>query len=243
MSVGFYRSLARDASRLYPPSDRYARHFAAGKLARDPVFRHLLEAGLIPGLARVLDIGCGQGLLACLLDRAHRRHAGGDWPPGWPPPPDPADFHGIDITTRDIDRARGALGEGARFTCADMRDAGGGDADAVVILDVLHYVDFAAQEDILRRVRDALRGGGVLLLRVGAKSGTLRFRYADWVDRVAMRLRGHRFERLWCRPLDEWKRLLAALGFAVEPRWMSAGTPFANVLLVARLPAPRRAPG
>jgi len=242
LSERFYRFLVKDASRLYPSSDRFARHFAAGKLGGDPVFRHLLESGLVPDRSRVLDIGCGQGLLAALLECARRRHAGGDWPRDWPAPPLLADFHGIDLRDRDIDRARRALGQGARFTCADMREAGFGEADAVVILDVLHYVDFAAQEDVLRRVREALRGGGVLVLRVGAKSGTLRFRYTEWVDRVVMRLRGHRLARLWPRPLDEWERLLASLGFAVEPRWMSAGTPFANVLLVSRLPAPRAAP-
>lgn len=243
MSERCYRSLVADASRLYPSIDRFARHFAAGKLGGDPVFRHLLQTGLIPQHSRVLDVGCGQGLLAALLECARTRHAGGDWPPDWPAPPIPADFHGIDHMVGDIGRARLALGPRARFTCADMREAEFGEADAVVILDVLHYVDFAAQEDILRRVRDALRGGGVLLLRVGAKSGTLRFRYTEWVDRVVMRLRGHRLARLWSRPVDEWERLLASLGFVVEPRWMSAGTPFANVLLVSRLPAPPAAPG
>ncbi len=141
----------------------------------------------------------------------------------------------------DVERARRALGDCARFTCGDMRTTAFGEADAVVILDVLHYVDFAAQEDVLRRAREALRDGGVLLLRVGAKSESLRFRCTVWVDRVVMRLRGHRLARLWCRPIEEWARLVESLGFAVEPLPMSAGTPFANVLLVARLPAGRAA--
>ena len=236
MSQAFFRSLVLDASRLYPPGERFARHFAAGKLGRDPAFRHLLEHGLIPDRARVLDIGCGQGALAALLAAARARHARGEWLRDWPAPPDLEDFHGIDLAASDIGRARGALGSAARFTCGDMRATPFGEADAVVILDVLHYVDHAAQEEILRRVRAALRPGGVLLLRVGAQSDSLRFRYTVWVDRVVMRLRGHRLERLWCRPLEAWISLLGTLGFAAEARPMSAGTPFANVLLVARLP-------
>ena len=39
--------------------------------------------------------------------------------------------------------------------------------DLVVILDVLHYVDPAAQAGVLRRVLDALAPGGRLLLRIG----------------------------------------------------------------------------
>ena len=42
----------------------------ARQAARDPVFRHLLERGLIAPGARVVDIGCGQGLLASLLGAA-----------------------------------------------------------------------------------------------------------------------------------------------------------------------------
>ena len=241
MSTPFFRSLVAEASRRYGTGDRFARHFAAGKLGGDPVFRHILERGPIADGARVLDVGCGQGVLAVLLDTARHRHLRGDWPPAWPRPPVPRDFHGIDLMAGDVERARQALGDDARFTCGDMRTTEFGTSDAVVILDVLHYVDFAAQEDVLRRAREALREGGVLLLRVGAQSPSLRFRYTMWVDRVVMRLRGHRLARLWCRPIEDWGRLLESLGFAVEPLPMSAGTPFANVLLVARLPAGRAA--
>jgi hypothetical protein len=45
-----FRALARQAAALYPARDRYARHFAYGKLTGDPIFRHVLESGLIaPG--------------------------------------------------------------------------------------------------------------------------------------------------------------------------------------------------
>jgi SAM-dependent methyltransferase len=243
MNMPFFRSLARDAARRYPEKDRFARHFANGKLRADPVFRHLLEGGLLAGEPRILDIGCGQGVLAALLATARAKHASGEWPGEWPPPPSPRTFHGIDLAGADIARASAALGADARFTCGDMRDTPFGDADIVVILDVLHYVPFAAQEGVLRRVRDALPAGGTLLVRVGAKSESLRFRYTEWVDRVVMRLRGHRLERLHCRALDEWVRTIEAFGFRVEARPMSEGTWFANVLLVARLPAGASPPG
>jgi SAM-dependent methyltransferase len=236
VSDRFFRALAADAARLYPACERYARHFAAGKLRGDPAFAHLLRAGLIPRGARVLDLGSGQGVLAALLVAARARHALGDWPADWPPPPDPSSFTGIDLMARDVARAASACAgrEGMSVVLGDIRAADFGAADAVVILDVLHYVDGEAQADVLRRVRDALRAGGVLLLRVADAAPTLRFRTTLAVDRVVMALRGHRIGRLHCKPLAAWIPQLEALGFAVSAVPMSAGTPFANVLLVAR---------
>jgi hypothetical protein len=49
-----------------------------------------------------------------------------------------------------------------------------------------------------------------------------------------MRLRGARVGRYHCRPVQAWERRLGEAGFRVEARPMSAGTPFANVLLVGR---------
>jgi len=83
-------------------------------------------------------------------------------------------------------------------------------------------------------VRDALVPGGVLLLRVGDASAGLPFRISNWVDFLVTTLRGHRLTRLHCRPLKEWQRVLASLGFTVQAQPMSQGTPFANVMLVAQ---------
>jgi SAM-dependent methyltransferase len=236
VSALHFRALAREASARYPASDRFARHFAYGKLSRDPAFRCLLERGLIAGRegGRLVDLGCGQGVLEALLIAARERHARGEWPEAWPVPPKMQALHGVDLAARDVERARAACHGHATFVRADIRSADFGEADTVVILDVLHYIDYAAQDEVLARVRAALARGGVLLLRVGDRSGSARFFFTDLVDRIVMRLRGHRLERLYCRAASEWRTRLTQLGFRVEEWPMSAGTPFANVLLVAR---------
>ena len=116
-----------------------------------------------------------------------------------------------------------------------MCDTGFPRCETVVILDVLHYVSFDAQDRVLARVRDALSPHGRLLLRIGDAAGGFGFRFSQWVDRAVMRARGHRIGQLYCRPLDEWVAALRALGFVVETRPMSTGTLFANVLLIADL--------
>ena len=234
MTAAFFRMLAHDAAARYPRHDRFARHFAYGKLTRDPAFEYLLSRGLIARGARVLDLGSGQGVLASMLEAAREREAKGEWPRDWAPAPNPAAIRGVELTERDVERARHANPAGAEFVRGDIRVTAFGAADAVVILDVLHYIDFDAQRDVLRRVRESLAAGGVLLLRVGDASASLRFRITLAVDRIVMRLRGHRLARLYCKPRAEWIRQLEELGFVVEAIPMSTGTPFANVLLRAR---------
>ena len=106
--------------------------------------------------------------------------------------------------------------------------------DTVVILDVLHYVTHAEQDAVLKRVRDALAPGGRLLLRVGDAGARRGFAISQWVDRMVTRVRGHAVAPVYGRTLAEWIAQLRQLGLQVEPRPMSQGTPFANVLLVAQ---------
>lgn len=243
MSDTFFRTLAREAASAYPPRERFARHFAFGKLTGDPAFAHLLRAGLVPDGSRVLDIGCGQALLCSLLLASRARLSRGEWGAGWPPPPAMARYAGIDLMATDVERARAMTQHWQRaiteapecsYIAGDMRDIEYPHANVAVLLDVLHYVDYEAQGAILGRVRDALAPRGTLLLRVADESPSLRFRYTVLVDRVVMALRGHKLPRLWCRPITAWRAELERLGFAVEAVPMSEGTPFANVLLVAR---------
>jgi SAM-dependent methyltransferase len=231
-----WRRLLDHASAPYRGAGRFAWHFARGKLGMDPVFRHLLGAGLIPPGARVLDIGCGQGLLASLLRACSQASQRQQWPAAWPAAPLDTCVTGIELMARDVERARAALGDAATFVCGNMCEAAYPPSEVIVILDVLHYVSSAEQDRVLARVRDALVPGGRLLLRVGDAAEPRGYGISQWVDRVVTRVRGHRVAPTYGRPLSAWIAQLQSLGLRVEPRPMSQGTPFANVLLVAERP-------
>lgn len=217
------------ATAPYRGAGRFAYHFARGKLSRDPAFAALLANGWIRATrmdpnghavpARVLDLGCGQGLLAALLRAAGH----------------PARVHGIELMVSDIDRARAALGTDADFVCGDIRTTPFPACETAVILDVLHYIDPEAQQDVLARLHAALAAQGALLLRVGDADGGAGFRVSQFVDGVVTFVRGHRLSELHCHGLDRWAGMLAAAGFeGIERIPLSDGTPFANVLLRAR---------
>jgi len=231
------------ASEPYRRAGKFAWHFARGKLRWDPVFAHLIAEGLVRPNARVLDIGCGQGLLASLLQAAGAAAQAGRWPREWATAPTGARVTGIELMARDVDRAREALGATADFVCADMRTAHFPESDTVVILDVLHYVDIAEQDAVLARVRGALGSGGRLVLRVGDAAARRGFTSSQWVDRIVTFVRGHRVRPQFGRPLGAWQARLGELGFSVATRPMHAGTPFANILLVGTVnEAPTFAP-
>ena len=233
-----WRELHEAASARYRPCGPFAYHFARGKLKHDPAFRALLAGATIATGARVLDIGCGQALLASLLAACDEQAAAGRWPRSWGAAPVGTRYTGIELMPRDIARAQQALAAlpaRPQLLCGDMRHTALPPCDVAVILDVLHYVDGAAQDDVLRRVRHALLPHGRLLLRVGDSSQRLRFAIGRWVDHAVTLARGHRAPPTSWRPMAQWRAALQALGFAVRAVPMSQGTPFANVLLVCDL--------
>lgn len=231
------RALCSAASRPYRAAGSFPYRYAWSKLRFDPVFLTLVRCGLIPDRARVIDLGCGQGLLAAVLIAARRQFAAGDWPEGWPAPPAQLQLHGIELQDEVAEWGRKALGPEVRIETGNVSEAVLPEADVIVLLDVLQYLDRDAQRHLLERAARALRDGGRLLLRVADAAAGLPFHLTRWADRLGSWLpfRSHRrAPRLTCRTAAEWIALLESLGLQVGVEPIDGPSPFANVLLSAR---------
>lgn len=234
MTAQFRRTLLERATHPYRSAGRFAWKFAHGKLKGDPMFFAMLELGLIPDGERLIDLGCGQGLLASWLLEARALHESGNWPSNWPAAPKIKNIWGLELMPKDVARARAALHERAQIEQGDIRTADLGKTDVAIILDVLHYISYEAQEDLLRRIRAALPAGGTFITRIGDAAGGLPFYYSNWVDRVIFFLRGHGVIPIYCRTRDEWLEVLKRNGFEARSLPMHKGTPFCSVMLIAK---------
>ena len=237
-SKELHRRLVDLASARYRPGSRFAYHFARGKLGIDPLFIDLLRLGVLPERGRFLDLGCGQAVFAAWLLAARQSYDAGVWPAGWAPAPLVQSLHGLELMPSDVARAQAAFqGEDSvRIEVGDICKTGFEQVDAVTIFDVLHYFGPAAQDDVLRRMRAALNPGGVLVARVGDAAGGLRFSLSRWVDQIGTFVRGHGFSPMYCRSAQEWAAALGQLGFEVTIIRTEGGPPFANTMLIARVP-------
>ena len=213
----------------YRSSGRVAYHFARGKLRGDPVYRAVLETGLVPNGGTLLDLGCGGGLLLTLL--AEVRRLGG---------PSPR-LVGVETRPGAAAVARAALGTDAEIITADVRNRPLPAARAIVLFDVMSMMPAKDQDALLALLVDALEPGGLLLLREVDAAAGWRFRTVQLANRCKaflLRTAGVHFH---FRPREEWRRWLESAGLSVAWHPMGRGTPFANVLLVARKAGP--APG
>jgi len=237
---GHWRALVTCVSDAYRAVDSHAARFASSKLKRDPVFRHVFEHGLIPPGATVLDLGCGQGLLACCAAVAADAQQRGVWPAAWGPAPTDTRIIGLELSPRQLRRAPAGRLAAARFVLADMRHVDFPPCDVVACIDTLHYMPLCEQDEVLLRARNALRAGGVLLLRVNDASAPLRWRLGLLIDRITRAAQGSGFEPVHGRTLEAWLAVLTRLDFEVECRPMDGRLPFANLLLVARAAGRRK---
>jgi len=218
-----------DAEVITRTAERFSRaverrstyHYVVSKLRRDPATRAV--AALAP-LGDVIDLGCGRGHLAVyLLERgAAKSIRAFDW-----------DEEKIALAQR--------AGEGldASFDALDVRKADAAPADTVLLIDVLHYLDAAAQDALLVRAADLVKPGGRLVVRDATSGAGWRSKLTLFVEWISVLIRFNLGERIALRDVErEMVPFLEKRGLrcTVTPCW--AGTPFANVLLVAHRDSP-----
>ncbi len=210
--------LRRKVARLYRYQGKFVEQFVYWKMRVDPVFAALDPA--VPRRGLVLDLGCGYGMAMHWLAQTT----------------DARRFVGIDYDEDKIRVARRTAAESGRiqFESGDILEAAYPSCDSALLLDVLHYWAPEKQQLILNKVCAALKPGGTLVLRDGARAETAGHRRVEWWERLATRA-GHNKTRegLHFLTLAELEGMLRGAGFA-EWKLEGAGGRDSNVMIVAR---------
>lgn len=203
--------------------------FGASRPAGDPALAAILP--YIPPRAHVLDVGCGNGRLARLLDRRRpgASYVGVEWSPALLEP----------LRQTPLPRIAAA------FCLADIAHPGWtgelppGPYDCAVLLAVLHHIpSFALRARVLREVAAVLRPAGPLILSTWQflDSPRMRRKIVPWEEAglAAERLepgdyllrweRGGRGRR-YCHLLDEaeLQRLAQDAGWQIDTAWRAGG--------------------
>lgn len=173
----------------------YHRHFARFKILMDPMFPRLADF-VRPGW-KVMDVGCGYGVSAAWLLAIY------------------PDLRFL-ACEPDQERARIAAlvleSRGEVLPCrAQDLPLENVMADAVLCLDILHYLSNRELGEFLDRVRPVLPAEGRLIIRVTIPGK--RFRFLRLVEMTKLRFRGLKY---YYRGAEETIGLIEKSGFQVE---------------------------
>jgi 2-polyprenyl-6-hydroxyphenyl methylase/3-demethylubiquinone-9 3-methyltransferase len=187
----------------FAPLPLLERLFVRARLASAPLERLAAEARG----PRVLEVGCGHGLLCALVARAL---------PG-------AEVVGVDVDPRKVAWARASVGRlpGVRVETGPAeallpREAGR--FHTVLIADVLYLLPAEAQLAVLQTCRRLLVQGGRLLLEEAEDDGGWRARKALCQERLMVRILGRTQGSggLGFQPRRATTALLERAGFRVD---------------------------
>jgi 2-polyprenyl-3-methyl-5-hydroxy-6-metoxy-1,4-benzoquinol methylase len=131
-------------------------------------------AAAVPTAGRVLEIGCGHGLLA-----THLALASAD-----------RDVVGTDVDGDKIQAAqRAAAGiTNLTFAPAAPGELPDGPFDAICVVDVLYLIDREGERGLVHAAAERLAPGGVLVLKEMAPSPAWKFRWMVLQERLAVQV-------------------------------------------------------
>jgi 2-polyprenyl-3-methyl-5-hydroxy-6-metoxy-1,4-benzoquinol methylase len=192
---------------------------------------------LLPASGRILDAGCGHGLLAVM---AAARGAG-------------REVLGIDLLERRLDAGREVARryglDNVRFERRDIGAPPAGPFDAIVVADVLLYRPLQAQRDLLRQLSERLSPGGRLLLKEqvrepGWKAGLVRMQERMVVGAKVVLGRSRAWGRMAPSGVHLWDAgslvdELRSLGLEPDSRRLDRWSYLSHRLFIAAAPRSR----
>lgn len=146
---------------------------------------------LLPRKGKILDLGCGEGVITILLAKEKNR-----------------EVIGID---NNSDRLPKATRKNLLFKKADITKLQISKIDGALLSDVLHHVNFAYQAKIIKKVYKNLQPTGILIIKEIDTEERLRSRLSRIWDFIL-----YPRETVYFRKSSDLKKQLQNIGFKVK---------------------------
>jgi 2-polyprenyl-3-methyl-5-hydroxy-6-metoxy-1,4-benzoquinol methylase len=163
-----------------------------------------------PEARNILEIGCGEGAICHRLSLLYPQ----------------ARITGIDITSNvgRLFRGDSSRVAFAKQTIREFAAEHRGEFDLVLLCDVLHHVPWNLHEEILREGKNALRDGGVFVLKEWERRPNLMFAFTYLIERYVTG------DRVRYGTAAEFRRVIDAAFGAGRIDWEQRFQPWPNNL-------------
>lgn len=176
---------------------------------------------LLPTRGKILDLGCGEGLLSNYLAIASLQRK----------------IFGIEIASERLMRAKKGI-KNASFSVGDIIKVPYPKSDAVVLFHVLHHLSSKnAQEEVIKKAKDSLEKKGKLIIVEVHVKPTIKYLAAWFADHflVPWVFEKRFYTKAYFRKEKDWLNLLKKIGFIVKTKEETKGRPFPNIIFECTL--------
>lgn len=180
-------------------------------------------AKAVPETGKILDLGCGVGLLSFLLGAGSKQR----------------DILGVDcrqeriLLARKINSGRGA--EGIDFKHADIVSwEYGGAYDCIILSDILYQLPLADKKKVLQKSFSALSSTGVLVVKEVDLRPSLKMLWCYLQECSIARIAGLNTRRVEAMSAESLCAIIREAGFKVRNERIDQGYPYPHILCVGR---------
>jgi|SRR3989344_1285268 len=162
---------------------------------------------IVPKKAKVLDLGCGEGVLTSFLAKEEGR-----------------DVVGVDLNKK---RIRKSDRKNLKFEYGDATKYPIKDVDTVILSDSLHHINQSSHLDLLTKISKNLKKGNLLLIKDVDTSQVIRSNLTRLWDFIL-----YPEDKIYFYNAKELKKIISNLGFNVEVRYVSKTFPGSTTLYI-----------
>ena len=176
---------------------------------------------MLPNQGKIIDLGCGEGLLSNYLAITSPKRK----------------VVGYEIAPERLMHAKKGI-KNVSFSTGDIVRITYPKADAIVLFHVLHHLsDKNTQEHVLKKVKNALKNNGKLVIAEVHVKPNIKF-IAAWIADhflVPWVFEKKLYTKAYFRKEGEWVSVLKKIGFKVKTTEETNGRPFPNIIFECKL--------